>query len=617
MSLKLQTDRHFVVSGIVVLVLLTIVIKLFYIQVIDSRYKFSAQNNVLRYVTQYPVRGLIYDRNGKLLVSNKVVYDLLVVKRLVKSFDTTEFANLLDISTDQVREAFTSLKKQRGYSSRKAMVLLKQLPVDVCNRFREQLFRYPGFELQPRTVRKYERHIAAHMLGYVGEVDENTINNNSYYQLGDYIGISGLEKTYEKELRGKKGVNIYMVDVHNRIKGPYENGKFDSVAVEGKNLETTIDADLQEYGEKLMVNKIGSIVAIDPKTGEVLAMVTSPSYDPSLLVGRERAQNFMQLQTDSLKPIFNRSIMALYPPGSTFKVVNALIGLQEGIVHPYTQYSCAGGYTVGRGVGCHIHRSPINLTEAIEMSCNTYFCHVFRNIIDNPEYGSVEEGLNVWRKHVESFGYGHKLGIDLPNELGGIVPSTSFYDKYFRKGGWSSLTIISLAIGQGELSATPLQMANLVSTIANRGYYLTPHIVKSIGDSLSIDEKFSQMHRTTIDSVWYNYVIEGMDMAVNCEPGGGGTARIAALPNIRICGKTGTSQNPHGKDHSVFFAFAPKDDPKIAISVYVENAGFGATWAAPIASLMIEKYLTDSISRPYLENYILQANLLNRRGKTK
>ncbi|HPW26966.1 MAG TPA: penicillin-binding transpeptidase domain-containing protein, partial [Tenuifilaceae bacterium] len=384
-----------------------------------------------------------------------------------------------------------------------------------------------------------------------------------------------------------------------------------------QNLICTLDADLQEYGEKLMQNKIGSIVAIEPRTGEVLAMVSSPTYNPGLLVGRERADNFRTLQNDSLKPIFNRSIMALYPPGSTFKVVNALIGLQEGCVYPQTTYSCHGGYTVGRGVGCHIHPSPLNLTQAIQMSCNTYFCHVFRNILDKPEFGSVEKGFTVWKNHVESFGYGNKLNIDLPNEQKGIVPTVAFYDKYFRKGGWNSLTILSLSIGQGELAATPLQMANLVTIIANRGFYLDPHVVRAVGDSMVRNSNVPEKHYTTIDTQWFDYIVEGMDMAVNGAPGSGSTARIAALPDIRICGKTGTSQNPHGADHSVFFAFAPKDDPKIAISVYVENAGFGATWAAPIASLMIEKYLRDSISRPYLEDYILQANLLDRRAKKK
>lgn len=617
MQLNITTDKKYIISGIIILVFIVIIIKLFYIQVVDSRYKFSANNNVLRYITQYPARGLIYDRNGELLVANQVVYDLMIVKNQVKPFDTLEFATMLGITVEQVRDAFVQVRKQKGYSPRKSVVLLKQISSSSYARLQEVLYKYQGFEVQPRTVRTYPRQIAGHLFGYVGEVDESVVKEQPYYQQGDYIGINGIEKYYENELRGVKGVNIFMVDVHNRIKGPYEEGRFDSIAKVGKNLVSTIDADLQEYGEKLMINKIGSVVAIEPKTGEVLAMISSPTYNPELLVGRDRADNFRNLQNDSLKPIFNRSIMALYPPGSTFKVVNALIGLQEGVLTPSTRYSCSGRYPIGRGVGCHNHPSPLDLEHSIASSCNTYYCYVFRNIIDKRGFNSIEDGFNNWKQHVESFGYGNKLGIDLPNELKGIVPSVNFYNKYFRKGGWSSLTIISLSIGQGELSATPLQMANLVSAIANKGYYYTPHIVKDIEGNDEIDQKFYEKHYTTIDSSWYKYVIDGMDLAVNAPPGSGNTARIAAIPDIRVCGKTGTSQNPHGADHSVFFAFAPKDDPKIAIAVYVENAGFGATWAAPIASLMIEKYLKDSISRPNLEEYLLNANLLDRRAKRK
>ncbi len=617
MQLNITTDKKYIISGIIVLVFIVIVVKLFYIQVVDSSYKFSANNNVLRYITQYPARGLIYDRHGEMMVANQVVYDVLIIKNQVKPFDTLEFASMLGLTTDQVKDAFLQVKKQKGYSPRKSVVLLKQIADSSYAKLQEVLYKYHGFEVQPRTVRTYPRAVAGHLLGYVGEVDESVIKKQPYYQLGDYIGINGMEKQYESELRGVKGVSIYMVDVHNRIKGSYEDGRYDSVARVGKALTCTVDLDLQEYGERLMVNKIGSVVAIEPKTGEVLAMISSPTYDPSLLVGRDRANNFKVLQADSLKPIFNRSIMALYPPGSTFKVVNALIGLEEGIVAPSTRYACHGRYNVGRGVGCHNHASPLDLVHSIASSCNTYYCHVFRNIVDNNKYSSIEEGFSSWKTQVESFGYGHALGIDLPNERKGIVPSVNFYNRYFRKGGWNSLTIISLSIGQGELAATPLQMANLVSTIANKGYYFTPHIVKFIEGQPDIDPKFTERRTSSVDSSWYDYIIEGMDLAVNCVPGGGGTARIAAIPDIRICGKTGTSQNPHGADHSVFFAFAPKDDPKIAIAVYVENAGFGATWAAPIASLMIEKYLRDSITRPDLENYILQANLLNRRAKKK
>jgi len=616
-QLNITTDKKYIISGIIILVFIVIIVKLFYIQIVDSRYKFSANNNVLRYITQYPARGLIYDRNGELLVANQVVYDLMIVKNQVKPFDTLEFSSMLGLTVEQVKDAFEQVRKQKGYSPRKSVVLLKQISDSSYARLQEVLYKYQGFEVLPRTVRTYPRRIAGHLFGYVGEVDESVVKEQPYYQQGDYIGINGIEKYYENQLRGVKGVNIFMVDVHNRIKGPYEEGRFDSIAKVGKNLISTIDADLQEYGEKLMINKIGSVVAIEPKTGEVLAMISSPTYDPELLVGRNRTDNFRILQNDSLKPIFNRSIMALYPPGSTFKVVNALIGLQEEVLAPSTRYSCYGRYTVGRGVGCHNHPSPLDLEHSIAASCNTYYCHVFRNIIDKREFSSIEDGFNNWKQHVESFGYGNKLGIDLPNELKGIVPSVNFYNKYFRKGGWSSLTIISLSIGQGELGTTPLQMANLVSAIANKGYYYTPHIVKDIEGNDEIDHKYYEKHVTSVDSSYYTYIINGMDLAVNAPAGSGSTARIAAIPDILVCGKTGTSQNPHGEDHSVFFAFAPKDDPKIAIAVYVENAGFGATWAAPIASLMIEKYLKDSISRPYLEEYLLNANLLDRRAKRK
>lgn len=615
MQLNITTDKKYIISGIILITFIIILIKLFMLQIVEQSYKLSASNNVLRYIPQYPARGLIYDRNGELIVYNQAAYDLMVVKNQVKVFDTTEFASILGISKEQIKEGFIQIRRVKGYSPYKPSVFLKQISAKTYAVLQEKLYKFPGFEVHPRTIRTYPKIMAGHLLGYVGEVDEDMINKNPYYQLGDYIGINGIEKSYEKELRGKKGVSIYMVDVHNRIKGSYEEGQYDSAAVVGSDIVCTIDARIQEYGEKLMANKIGSIVAIEPKTGEVLAMVSSPTYDPELLVGRERTTNYRILQKDTLKPIFNRSLMALYPPGSTFKIVNGLVGMQEGVVYPTTRYGCAGGYPIGRGVGCHIHPSPLSFTQAIQMSCNTYFCYVFRSIIDKPTYGSTENGFSVWKKHVESFGFGSRLGIDLPNELRGIVPSVNFYDRYFRKGGWNSLTIISLAIGQGELGTTPLQMANLASIIANRGYYYSPHVVKEVKGTTGIDPKFNEKHKTTIDSTYFSFVVEGMDMAVN--GGAGGTALIAALPKIRVCGKTGTAQNPHGEDHSVFIAFAPKDDPKIAIAVYIENAGFGGTWAAPIASLMIEKYLTDSIARPDLEKYIKDAIILDRRARSK
>lgn len=602
-----STDRRYVITGIIILTFLVIIIRLFHLQVIERSYRLSASNNVLRYITQYPARGLIYDRNGELLVHNKAAYDLMVIPRQVAPFDTTEFCDILGITREQL---VNNLRDARRHSSFRPSALIKQLSAENYAVLQEKLFKYPGFYVQPRTLRAYPRDVAAHLLGYVGEVDERIISNNTYYRMGDYIGISGLERTYEEELRGKKGVNVYLVDVHNRIKGSYADGRYDTVAVLGKDITTTIDVHLQEYGELLMQNKIGGVVAIEPSTGEVLAMVSSPTYDPDLLVGRPRTTNFRMLERDTLKPLFNRALMAMYPPGSTFKIVNALIGLQEGVVHPQTEYSCDGAYRVGRGVACRHHVSPTDLIQSIQVSCNTYYCHVFRNIIDKPSLGGVEQGFSVWKKHVESFGFGKKLNIDQPNELAGIVPSIEFYDRYFRKGGWNSLTILSLAIGQGELGATPLQMANMTAAIANKGYYFTPHLLKGVAGEEVKQPRFTIPQYTTVDSVWFGYVIDGMDMAVN--GGAGSTARVAAIPGITVCGKTGTSQNPHGKDHSVFVAFAPKENPQIAIAVYVENAGFGSTWAAPIASLMIEKYLTGEVKRTWLEQRMLNAILLDR-----
>jgi penicillin-binding protein 2 len=608
------TDRKYLIIAAIVLVFLAITIRLFFLQVIDQSYRLSASNNVLRYVTQYPARGLMYDRNDEHLVYNTAAYDLMVVPRQVQHMDTLEFCSILGITSAQFEQ---SLREARKHSVFKPSIFLKQISAETYAVLQEKLFKFSGFYVQPRTLRAYSRSVGAHILGYVGEVDDRIIRGNSYYRMGDYIGISGLERTYEEDLRGRKGVSVFLVDVHNRIKGSYAEGKFDTVAVLGKDLKLTIDAALQEYGELLMQNKIGGIVAIEPATGEVLAMVSSPSFDPGLLVGRPRTANFRALDTDTIKPLFNRALMAMYPPGSTFKIVNALIGLHEGVVRPTTKYHCDGAYRVGRGVACRSHPSPTDVVQSIQVSCNTYYCNVFRNIIDKPGAGGVEGGFTNWKNHVESFGFGKKLNIDQPNELPGIVPSIAFYDRYFRKGGWSSLTIISLSIGQGELGTTPLQMANMTAAIANRGYYYTPHLVKEIANEPAINSIYKERHNTTIDPIWFNYVVEGMDMAVNGEAGSGSTARVAAIPGIVVCGKTGTSQNPHGRDHSVFVAFAPKDNPQIAIAAYVENAGFGSTWAAPIASLMIEKYLTGEVKRKWLEQRMLDAVILDRGEKDK
>ena len=591
---------------------LAIIGKLLYIQVFDDSYKLLAESNSRRKVIAYPSRGIIYDRNGVLLVSNQAVYDVMVTPRELAPFDSTQFCEILGIDQIMLRKMFVEMRnniRSRKISTYKPSVFFKQLSSERYARLQEKLYRFKGFFVQRRTLRKYEYPAAAHVLGYVGEVGEGILAKDSYYVPGDYIGISGIESSYEKDLRGTKGVHYIMVDVHGREKGEFRGGVYDTVAVPGKNLRLSLDIELQMYGEKLMQNKTGSIVAIKPETGEILALVSAPSYDPSLLVGRHRSVNFPVLSRDSLKPLFNRAIQAWYPPGSTFKVINALIGLQEGLVTPETRYGCSMGYHVGNfHLGCHAHASPLNLEQSIQNSCNAYYCHVFRNIIDNRKYSSPKKALNVWKDYLVKFGLGYRLGVDIANENRGLVPNADYFDK--AKGSrWTSLGIVSLSIGQGELLVTPIQMSNLAATIANGGYFFTPHIVHSIEDE-AIPQDYRTRHETGIDRGYFEVVKNGMEMAV--WGGAGSTARVAQIPDIRICGKTGTAQNPHGKDHSIFMAFAPKENPQIAISVYVENAGFGATWAAPIASLMVEKFLNDSINpnRLPLEQRIIEANLI-------
>ncbi|NJO69252.1 MAG: penicillin-binding protein 2, partial [Bacteroidetes bacterium] len=555
-----------------------------------------------RNVTQYPARGLILDRNGKLIVYNEAAYDLMVTPAQTEEFDTTELCKILDLPKQYLVNTLDSAK---NYSPFKPSEIVRQMSAETYARLQEKLYKFQGFYVQSRTLRKYNYKVASHLLGYVGEVDQKIINKNPYYKARDYIGVSGLERTYEEELRGQKGVNILLVDVHNRVVGSYLNGKYDTTAIAGNDLTSTLDADLQQYAEHLMQKMHGSVVAIEPSTGEILVMASLPTYDPSLLVGRVRRRNFSNLLRDTLsQPLFDRAVMAVYPPGSTFKLINGLIGLQENVLVPENTYGCAMGYHYGNKVlGCHQHPSPLNLIGGIQNSCNAYFCHVFRNILDNKEYPTLADAYNMWRYHVLSFGFGKKLGTDLPNELNGNIPDVGYYDRYHGKGRWKSLTVISLSIGQGELGITPLQMANMAATMANRGFYYTPHLVKKIKGKTDINPKFREKHFTDIDTTYFSPIIEGMSMAVK-----GGTATIARMPDIEVCAKTGTAQNPHGEDHSIFIAFAPRDNPKIAISVYVENGGFGATWAGPIASLLIEKYLKDTISRPWLEQHLLNFN---------
>jgi penicillin-binding protein 2 len=594
-------NRKYLVMALVLVAALILVARLLYIQIVDKTYRVSAANNALRPVPQYPARGLIYDRNGELIVYNQAAYDLLVIPVQTSAFDTARFNQILGITMEDFS---IRMKAAVSYSRRAPSVFMKMISSETYALLQEELYRFPGFYVQARTLRKYTRPLASHLLGYVGEVDNKLIARDRYYRSGDYIGISGIEKSYEENLRGTKGVTIFLVDVHNNIKGSYAEGRYDTVAVPGTNLWSTIDLNLQEFGEKLMRNKTGSIVAIEPATGEILALVSSPSYDPELLVGRVRSANFSMLQADTVKPLFDRALMASYPPGSTFKIMNGLIGLQENVIRPSSLFSCSMGYHAGSlTVGCHSHDSPLNLPQAVAQSCNAWFCNAFRNILENKQYPILGEAFDHWRQYLVAFGFGNKLGIDLPNELAGNIPTRSYYDRYYGKDRWKALTVISLAIGQGEIGATPLQMANMAAVIANRGSFYIPHVVKKIGDDGSPAPLYMQKYITGISPENFDPVIEGMEGAVNGGPGS--TARGARLDSIIICGKTGTAQNPHGKDHSIFVAFAPKDNPQIAIAVYVENAGFGSTFAAPIASLMIERYLTGEIKRKYLEDYVL------------
>jgi penicillin-binding protein 2 len=596
----MNPNARVVIAGIFTVVLFIYLIRLFYVQVMTDKYKLSANNNVIRYVTEYPARGLIYDRNGELMVYNEAVYDLMVIPRQVKALDTAEFCRLVDISKE---EFIRRMQKAKKYSRYKSSVFEKQIPSEQYAMLQEKLYKFNGFYVQPRTLRKYPTRSAAHALGYIGEVDEKQIARDPYYQMGDYIGISGIEQSYEKELRGKRGVRIVMVDVHNREKGSFEDGRYDSASVAGEDIMLTLDAKLQAYAEALMQNKAGGVAAIEPGTGEILALLSSPSYDPNLMVGKARNKNYALLATDPYKSLFNRAMMAYYPPGSTFKLASAASAVNEQIIGEHTTYPHV--FTVGsKSVKCHPH-PPVALEGAIQYSCNPYFCNVFRSFVDNKKYGTSENGYRVWREYIMSFGVGKKIGVDMPHELPGLLPPPEYYDKIYGKGKWKASTIYSLGIGQGELGITPLQMANITCVIANRGFYYTPHIVKAISGKPNTTRNLSEKHFCKVAPGSFNIIIDGMQKVVES-----GTARIAKFGNTVICGKTGTAQNPHGKDHSLFVAFAPRDNPKIAVAVMVENSGFGATWAAPIASLMMELYLTDTITRPELEKRIMEGDLL-------
>lgn len=599
--------RKYVIQGIFIAIILILLTRLFYIQVVSDEYFLSAENNVIRRLPIYPARGVIMDRNNKILTINEPVYDLMVIPREVKPFDTLQFCKLIGIDKKGFDKRF---KKARNYSPFKASIFEKQLSVQTYASFQEKLSEFPGFYVQNRTVRRYPDSIAAHFLGYIGEVNQKVIEqSNGFYRQSDYHGITGIERSYEELLRGQRGVQNFMVDALNRPQGKYADGKYDTVAVMGENLISSLDKDLQKFGEELMRNKIGSIVAIEPSTGEILSFVSSPGYDPNLMVGRQRGNNYMALLNDRYKPMFVRPIQAEYPPGSIFKVVNALIAQQYGLINEGTVFSCPGGYRYGRRgfMGCtHVH-GAVALRKSISESCNTYYGYAYSRMIDYAGMRPVN-AFKRWRNSVAAFGIGSQLGIDLPGERDGHLPTDELYTKRFRSDRWGSAFTISLSIGQGELGITPLQMANIAAIVANRGFFYKPHLIKGIGEKKIIREEFTKKNDAGINPKYFKSVIDGMSDVVN-QPNG--TAWYSKIADIEMCGKTGTVQNPHGKDHSVFFAFAPRDNPKIAIAVVVENAGYGATWSAPIASLMVEKYIKNSISRPQIYvDRILQANLL-------
>lgn len=603
----LYGNRKYVIGGLMVLVVLIYILRLFSLQILDDSYQDKADSNAYLKQIEFPARGLIKDRNGKILVFNKPSYDVMMVVREMKQFDTLGFCTLLNISQEEFDIRMKDLKKRVGYSSYTPQPFMTQLPPEDYGVLQEQLFRFPGVYMQMRTIRNYNYSAAALLLGSVGEVNRKMIEKDEFYVLGDYAGQNGVEQTYENVLRGKKGVEVFLRDAHGRIQGKLDDGAHDIQSKAGQDLTLSIDIDLQIYGERLMENKVGSIVAIDPKTGEILAQVSSPTYDPAILSGRKRSENYEKLLKNPLKPLLDRPVMAYYPPGSTFKVANALIFEQEGIITPNTYLSCHLGYHVGRfSVGCHAHYSPLNLVQSVQHSCNAYYCASFRTMMDHKKYKNISDAFETWKNHIVSLGFGYKLGADVPNEKRGYIPNSGVYDKLYGKNRWKSLMIVSNSIGQGEILTTPLQIANLAAIVANRGYYVVPHLVKEI-EGGEIDSIYRTKKITTIDPKHFAPIVEGMDLVMRA-----GTGWYSRIDSVAVCGKTGTAENPHGEDHSLFMAFAPKDDPKIAICVVVENSGFGATWAAPIASLMIEKYLKGYIAprRIPMEEKMLNSNLL-------
>lgn len=599
--------RKYVLGGAVVFVVLIYLVRLFTLQIMSEDYKKNADSNAFLHKTLYPSRGVMYDRNGELLVYNQPAYDVTMVMKEVENLDTLDLCNTLGITPDYFKRRIREMKDRHsnpGYSPYTHQVFMTQLSAVECGVFQEKLFKFPGFYIQRRTIRQYTHNSAAHVLGDIAEVSKKEIEADDYYVRGDFIGKQGIERSYEKQLRGEKGVEILLRDARGRIQGRYMDGALDKTPVAGKNLKLGIDIELQQLAERLLEGKIGSVVAIEPSTGEVLCMASAPTFDPRLMVGRQRVKNFADLARDSWKPLLNRSIMGQFPPGSTFKTTQGLTFLEEGIITANTSYPCYGGFVhSGLRVGCHGHPSPLPLVPAIATSCNGYFCWGLYHMIGaRKKYGSVQKAMSTWRDYMVSMGFGYPLGVDLPGEKRGMIPNDKYYDKNYR-GSWNGLTIISIAIGQGEVTATPLQIANLGATIANRGYFITPHVVKEV-ENEELDSLYTTKRYTEVSKEHYETVVQGMRAAVT-----GGTCRAANIPGLDVCGKTGTAQNK-GKDHSAFMGFAPMENPKIAVAVYVENGGWGATYGVPIGALIMEKYLNGELSP---QSEIKASDIQNRR----
>ena len=588
------TNRRYVIGGAAIIIVVVYIIRLFTLQIMSEDYQKSADTNAFLKQTEYPARGAIFDRNGKLLVYNQPSYDIMVVMNEAREhLDTLELCEALGITREYFDKRMADIKdrnKNPGYSSYTQQTFITQLDEQDFAVFREKLFRFPGFYVQRRTLRQYQYACGAHVLGDVAEVSQGDIDNDDYYVRGDYIGKLGVERSYEKQLRGEKGVQILLRDAHGRVQGHYQNGKYDRKAVAGKNLTLSIDVDLQALGERLMEGKIGAIVAIDPQTGQVLCMASSPSYDPRLLEGHNRSKYHSYLSRNTWKPLLNRAIMGQYPPGSTFKTTQGLTFLSEGIINSHTVFPCHRGFSYkGLHVGCHSHAAPLAIVPAISTSCNAFFCWGLYYMMSNRrKYGTVQNAMNTWRDYMVSMGFGYRLGIDLPGEKRGLIPNAGFYDKAY-KGSWNGLTIISISIGQGEVNLTPLQIANLGATIANRGYYYVPHVVKSIA-GMPLDTLYTNRHYTRATRRSYDIIAAGMRSSAL-----GGTCRMLASLPFAACGKTGTAQN-RGHDHSVFMGFAPMDNPKIAVSVYVENGGWGADYGVPMGKVIMEQYIMGKLS---------------------